>query len=235
MKEFIFGKFVYEYHLIKEDRKTLSLIVTPELKIILKCPKEVTTEKINNFLQKKWFWLEKQFSFFKKYQRKTYQKEFISGESFLYLGRQYKLQVKQSSRNLVSFTKGKILLETTKSSSNSNHNKKILREWFNQKAELIFEERFKEMLRRFNYKNNPVLRIREMQKRWGSFLNKDKIFLNPKLIHTPKECIDYVIVHELCHLKHKSHNSNFWKLLEEKYPKWENIKDRLELIGLDVV
>lgn len=235
MKEFIFGKFIYEYHLIKEDRKTLSLIVTPELKIILKCPKDVTPEKINNFLQKKWFWLEKQLSFFKKYQRKTYQKEFVSGESFLYLGRQYKLQVKQSSRNLVSFTKGKILLETTKSTFNSNHNKKIINEWFNEKAEQIFEERFSEMLRRFNYKNNPVLRIREMKKRWGSFLNKDKIFLNPKLIHTPKECIDYVIVHELCHLKYKNHNSNFWKLLEEKYPKWENVKDRLELIGLDVV
>ncbi len=235
MKEFIFGKFVYEYHLIKEDRKTLSLIVTPDLKIILKCPKDVTPEKINNFLQKKWFWLEKQLLFFKKYQRKTSQKEFVSGESFLYLGRQYKLQVRQSSGNLVSFTKGKILLETTKNISNSNHNKKILSEWFNQKAELVFEDRFKEMLRRFNYKNNPVLRIREMKKRWGSFLNKDKIFLNPKLIHTPKECIDYVIVHELCHLKYKYHNSNFWKLLKEKYSKWENVKDRLELIGLDVV
>lgn len=87
------------------------------------------------------------------------------------------------------------------------------------------------MLKKFDYKTTPVLKIREMKKRWGSFLNKEKIFLNPKLIHTPKECIDYVIVHELCHFKYKDHSMKFWKYLGEKYPKWKNIKDKLELIG----
>ena len=70
MKEFIFGTFVYEYQLIKQDRKTLSLTVTPDLRIVLKCPVQTDNERIETFLQKKWFWLEKQLSFFKKYQRK---------------------------------------------------------------------------------------------------------------------------------------------------------------------
>lgn len=63
----------------------------------------------------------------------------------------------------------------------------------------------------------------------GSFLNKEHIALNPKLIHTPKECIDYVIVHELCHMKYKDHSKKFWNFLDEKYPKWQKVKDKLEM------
>ena len=229
MKEFIFGTFIYEYQLIKQNRKTLSLTVTPDLRIILKCPAQIENERIENFLQKKWFWLEKQLSFFKKYQRKIYEKEYISGEGYLYLGRQYKLIVKRGKEDQVSLTRGLLTVYTTKEVANGHHNKKLIDSWFEIKTELIFQDRFKEMLNRFEYKNIPVLTIREMKKRWGSFLNKEKIFLNPKLIHTSKDCIDYVIVHELCHLKYKNHNINFYKLLKEKCPNWEKTKDKLEM------
>ena len=197
MKNFIFGTFIYEYLLIKQHRKTLSLTVTPDLKIILKCPNNANDEKIEAFLKRKWFWLEKQLSFFKKYQRNIYVKEYISGEGYLYLGRQYKLVVRRGKDDSIALTKGKLLVFTTNAVSDGIHNKKLIDTWFMEKAEKIFQERCLAMLSKFDYKNTPFLKIREMKKRWGSFLNKDKIFLNPKLIHTSKECIDYVIVHEL--------------------------------------
>lgn len=229
MKEFIFGTFVYEYKLIKQNRKTLSLTVTPDLQIILRCPEQTDGERIEKFLQKKWFWLEKQLSFFKKYQRKIYNKEYISGESYLYLGRQYKLSVKKGSVDSVSLLKGKLVITTTKEVSNSNQNKKIINEWFSNRTDKVFQERFDVVFEKFNYKNIPRLSIREMKKRWGSFLNKEKILLNPKLIYTSKDCIDYVIAHELCHFKYKDHNTNFYKLLKEKYPNWEKTKEKLEM------
>jgi predicted metal-dependent hydrolase len=234
MKEFIFGTFIYEYQLIKQDRKTLSLTVTPDLRIILKCPVQTDSERIEAFLQKKWFWLEKQLSFFKKYQRKIYEKEYVSGEGYLYLGRQYKLVVRRGKEDSVSLTRGQLIVHTTRDVTNGRHNKKLIDEWFTNKSTTIFEERFAEMLTRFEYKQLPRLSIREMKKRWGSFLNKDKIFLNPKLIHTSKDCIDYVIVHELCHLRYKNHNTKFWQLLDEKYPKWEKVKERLEVTGTSI-
>jgi len=234
MKQFIFGKFIYEYRIIKQDRKTLSLVVTPDLGIILKCPKQIDNERIEKFLQKKWFWLEKQLSYFKKYKRNVYRKEYVSGESYFYLGRQYKLMVKKSKESNVSLTKGQIILNTKKTVTDGKNNKKLLDLWFSKRANIIFQERFNEMLNRFEYKNTTILSIREMRKRWGSFLNKDKIFLNPKLIHTSKDCIDYVIVHELCHLRYKNHDSKFWKYLDEKYPKWERVKEKLETTGADI-
>jgi len=231
MRKFTFGTFVYEYELIKQDRKTLSLTVTPDLRIILKCPEKIDNERIENFLEKKWFWLEKQLSFFKKYQRKIYGKEYVSGEGYLYLGRQYKLVIRKGKDNSVSVTRGQLTVYTTKLVSDRHHNKKLIDVWFANKTNTIFQDRFTEILSRFDYKNTPRLSIREMKRRWGSFLNKDKIFLNPKLIHTSKDCIDYVIVHELCHLKYKNHNTKFWQLLDEKYPKWEEVKEKLETIG----
>jgi len=231
MERFIFGTFIYEYKLIKQDRKTLSLTVTPELKLVLKCPKQVNKERIEKFLRKKWFWLEKQLSYFKKYQHKLYQREYISGESHLYLGRQYKLIVKQGKSSSVMLNKGQLILFTDKLVSNSIHNKKLLTSWFEKRVNHIFQERFIEVLSKFNYKKEPKLYIREMSKRWGSFLNQDKIFLNPKLIHAGKECIDYVIVHELCHMKYKKHDNKFYNLLKQKHPRWEKVKSKLEVVG----
>lgn len=231
MKEFIFGTFIYEYQLIKQDRKTLSLTVMPDLRIVLKCPEKVDSDRIEKFLQKKWFWLEKQLSFFKKYQRKVYEKEYISGEGYLYLGRQYKLVVKKGKENIVSLTRGQLIVHTTKSVTDGRNNKKLIDAWFAEKTENVFQDRFMEMLTRFDYVKEPKTSTREMKLRWGSFLNKDRIFLNPKLIHTSKDCIDYVIVHELCHLRYKNHNAKFWKFLDEKYPKWEKVKEKLEMTG----
>jgi predicted metal-dependent hydrolase len=227
MKEFIFGTFVYQYQLIEQERKTLSLTVTPELSIILKCPQSTDMERIEKFLRKKWFWLEKQLNFFKKYQKQFHAREYVSGESYYYLGRQYKLSVKNSSESSVNFSKGQIIVCVKK---NQQEAKELLQKWFLMRAEEIFQDRFREMLKKFDYPTTPTLKIRDMKKRWGSFLNKEKIFLNPKLIHASKECIDYVIVHELCHFKYKNHSEKFWKFLEEKYPKWKRIKDHLEVM-----
>ena len=234
MKNFIFGTFIYEYLLIKQDRKTLSLTVTPDLKIILKCPHKADDQKIEAFLKRKWFWLEKQLSFFKKYQRNIYEKEYISGEGYLYLGRQYKLVVRRGKEDSVTLTKGKLLVSTIKTVGDGKYNKKLINAWFMEKTEKIFQERFSAMLSKFDYKNTPILGIREMKKRWGSFLNKDKIFLNPKLINMPKECIDYVVVHELCHLRYKNHDKRFFELFNKKFPKWQKVKDKLEILGASI-
>lgn len=228
MGKFIFGSYVYNYTLIRQDRKTLSLTVTPDLRIIVKSPIKASPERIEAFLKRKWFWLEKQLSFFRKYQRKIYEKEYISGESFWYLGRQYELLVKRLGEDRVLLTKGKLLVYTQNSVTEAFHNKKLIKNWYQDKTIKIFSERLGVIGTKFGYKVIPRMIVREMQKRWGSFLSKDKIILNPKLICVSKDCIDYVIAHELCHLKYKKHSSQFFNLLKNKFPKWKIIKEKLE-------
>lgn len=229
MQTFIYGNYSYSYELIKQDRKSLALTVKPDMGIVLKCPQDAEDERIEKFLKRKWSWMNKQLKFFEKVQRKKYQPEYISGESFYYLGRQYKLIVKRAKEDSVKLLRGILQVTTTQSVKDGKYTKKLLDSWYKDKYQIIFHERFIEMQKRFEYKSMPILKVRNMSKRWGSFLNKEQIALNPKLIHTPKECIDYVIVHELCHMKYKDHSKKFWNLLDEKYPKWQKIKDKLEL------
>jgi len=228
-KQFHYGKYLYEYTEIKEKRKTLSLIVNPNMLIILKIPKDISQQKIDSFLKRKWSWLEKQLQYFKKYQAIKYKKEYISGENFLYLGRQYKLIVKQGKQPCVKLSKGIIQITTTKSVTNGSNNKKLLNKWYESRIEKKFNERYKIVLKNFNYNFTPKLIVRKMSKRWGSYLTGKKIILNPELIKASTKAIDYVITHELCHMQIKQHDKNFYKLLDSKYPNWQVVKEKLEL------
>jgi len=227
-KKFTYGTYAYEYELVREERKTLSLTVRPDLSLIIKAPIVASEERIEQFLKRKWVWLQKQVDYFGKFKRKKYQKEYISGESFLYLGRQYQLIVKESDQNKVVLSRGKITLFTSMFAADKQYNKLLIQRWYRSMTKLVFSERFEKVWKLFDYKKMPALTTRSMDKRWGSFLNSDKILLNPRLIGASKECIDYVICHELCHVRYRDHNTNFYKLLEQKCPKWEKVKDKLE-------
>ncbi len=229
MNKFVYGTFAYKYELIRENRKTLSLTVMPDMSLIVKCPLKADAERIEIFLKKKWFWLEKQLNFFRKFQKRVYKKEYVSGESFLYLGRQYQLIVKRAKEDRVSLQNGKLVFSTTESVSDGTHSRIYINAWYNRRSREIFKERYEEVFDKFDYDYRPRLEIKKMQKRWGSYTRGRSIILNPLLVHASKDCIDYVITHELCHIKHKNHDKNFYKLLNSKYPKWEKIKDKLEL------
>lgn len=229
IKQFIYGDYKYEYVLVWQERKTLSLTVCPDMSLVVKCPHEVGEEKIEAFLRRKWSWLNKQLQFFGKFRKSIYEKEYISGESFLYLGRQYKLVVKKGSENKVVLLKGKLFVITGGGVRDGERNRQLVEEWYKEKMQGVFTERYESVLREFNYDNAPNLVIKKMNKRWGSFTNVGNLVLNSKLIHASKDCIDYVIAHELCHVKHKNHDKDFYKLLSKKMPSWEKTKEKLEL------
>lgn len=225
MPVFSYGKYKYNYQLLRLNRKTFSLVVLPDLSIIVRSPFIAKQFEIDKFLTKRWMWLEEQLKYFKKYQHKKTEKEYMSGESFLYLGRQYKLMVRAAMVNLVSLSKGVLTCYT----SDSMSTKELLDSWYLDRAKIIFNERYNEVFKNFNYKEKPKLTIRKMSRRWGSFNRGKNIILNPLLIQASKDCIDYVITHELCHVKYKDHSKTFYKLLSIKYPGWEVVKEKLEM------
>jgi len=230
-KIFNYGKYSYKYLLLREERKTISLVVKPDKVIVVKAPTEASKEEIESFLKRKWSWMKKQITYFDKYHRKVYRKEYVSGESFFYLGKQYKLVIKKGKEEYVNFSKGVLELYTKKKLKDSKHNRDLLKKWYAKREKEVFTERYKIILRLFDYKFVPELDIRKMNKRWGSFLSNKKIYLNPELVKASKNCIDYVITHELCHMVYKKHNSAFYNLLSSKCPDWELRKEELELLA----
>lgn len=229
MHKFVYGKYQYEYELIKQERKTLSLTVRPDLSIVVKCPVSASQARIEEFLKHKWQWLEKQLAYFKKFQKTKSVKEYVSGESFLYLGRQHQLLVKHAKEDRVALQKGKLVFNSSLSVNNKNYTKRFIDQWYKNRTREVFDERFLAMYNKFNYPKMPRLKIQKLAKKWGSCFKGKVITLNPLLIQAPKNCIDYVITHELCHLQCKNHDKRFYALLDTKFPKWEKVKETLEM------
>lgn len=226
---FNYGRHRYAYLLERSNRKSFSLIVTPSLRIVLKVPQNTTNEEIEQFLTKKWGWLEKQLNELERYQKTSFIKSYVSGESFYYLGRQYMLRVEKGKNEGVKISPGLLTLTTSKQIRDSEHNKIIYDKWYLERCESLFKKELVTALKEYNIATIPKLKIREMKTRWGSYQKNVVINLNPKLLQAPKSAIHYVITHELCHIEYKNHDINFYSLLESRIPDWKKIKDNLEL------
>jgi predicted metal-dependent hydrolase len=224
-----FGNSRIDYSLERQDRKSIRVEVYPSAFVRVLAPNNADEAIIREKISSKAPWILKQQSYFISFHPFTAPRIFVSGETHLYLGRQYKLKVIESSQSTVKLQAGLLIVETN-SKLNPSQIEKQLNNWYSQKAQIQFEKVFEESLTLFsNYKvERPNLSFRWMFKRWGSCSPKGKITLNYELIKAPKRCIQYVMVHELCHLIHPNHSQKFFDLLYSVYPEWQKVKDRLE-------
>ncbi len=223
-----FGSKTINYQVFYSDRKTLGITVDPEMEISVKAPTGISLEKIEEKIRKRAPWILKQQDYFLGFFPKMPKRKYISGETHLYLGRTYLLKVIQSEKVEVRY-KGRFIeiAKTDKSDS-----ERLLKQWYKVKAKVKFAEIAEPLIQRFEkYNVSPKgIYIQEMSKRWGSCTPKGKIILNPELIKAPKACIEYVIIHELCHLIHHDHSQKFMDLQSKEMPDWEKWKNKLENI-----
>jgi len=216
----------FEYELIEQNRKTISVTVKPNNAIIVKTPPNSDNNKVENFLKKRCVWVVKQRRYFSQFATQKTEKKYISGESFRYLGRNYKLLINPMiNKEKVVLQKGLIQVYVNQVS----RTEKVINNWLREKRNKIFQELLETSCRRFGYEEIPFLKINKLKKRWGSYLASNTVILNPDLIKATKKQIQYVVFHELCHIQHKRHNKLFFSLLAEKMPDWQKIKHELEL------
>ena len=223
-----YGATIIDYDIEFAQRKTLSICVNPDCTVCLKAPVDATLEQIQQKVHKKASWILKQKRFFESFGTSTTKRQYISGESHLYLGRQYMLRVKESNVNAVHYQNNIIEIEC-------RHKKDagiLLQTWYRQRANVKFQEYAQPIIEQFSiYGVKPQsLSIKKMDKRWGYCTIDGHITLNPRLICAPRCCIEYVITHELCHLIYRSHNKEFYALLTKEMPHWEKWKNKLERI-----
>ena len=223
-----YGATIIDYDIEFAQRKTLSICVNPDSSVCLRAPIDATLEQIQQKVHKRASWILKQKRFFESFGTSTTKRQYISGESHLYLGRQYMLRVKESHVNAVHYQNNIIEIEC-------RHKKEagvLLQTWYRQRANIKFQEYAQPIIEQFSvYGVKPQsLSIKKMDKRWGYCTIDGHITLNPRLICAPRCCIEYVITHELCHLIYRSHNKEFYALLTKEMPHWEKWKNKLERI-----
>ncbi|MFH0843711.1 MAG: SprT family zinc-dependent metalloprotease [Bacteroidota bacterium] len=223
-----FGSARFDFRIEYSARKTIGITVNPEMEIIVKAPNNVPVDLIKSKVRHKAPWIVKQLNYFLSFMPKMPPKRFVGGESHMYMGRQYLLKVITGKREMVTY-KGRVLEVSTRDKSRVEN---LLTEWYNERAKLKFHEIARPLISRFKkYDVEPSgLYIQKMSKRWGSCTPGGKIILNTELIRAPKNCIEYVIIHELCHLVYYDHTRNFIKLQKREMPDWEKWKNRLDHI-----
>lgn len=203
--------------------------VHPDCRVVVSAPQDTDDQQVLNAVEKRGRWIYQQLRDFRKQLEYITPRQYISGESHYYLGKQYMLKVivAPSEAQGVKMLRGK--LEVTLRHKSAEKVLQLLTDWYKARAREVFAKRLSAMLEQALWvSDSPPLRILTMQTQWGSCSPNGRVTLNPNLVKAPRECIDYVILHELCHLAEHNHSERFYRLMGQVMPDWKKIKKRLD-------
>jgi len=221
-----------EFELIRKNVKNINLTVRPDFSITVSAKNSVPIGTIYDYIDSKSHWILKRIGLFRSTKAESnLTPEFVSGETFKFLGKQYRLRVElTASTERVSLVDGYIVLYV-RNKLKTTTKSRLIDEWYRKEAKTAFLAALDRMFEIMEDKlaMKPSLEFKIMKKRWGSCLRaKNTISLNLELIKAPAYCIDYVVLHELLHFIHRNHNSDFYELLTVLMPDWKHRKDILD-------
>ncbi|ARW11488.1 M48 family metallopeptidase [Acetobacter ascendens] len=208
---------------------TLRIKVHPDQTVQVVVPEGTTEADLDKALHQKTRWIWQKLRDFRAVQEHATPRTYVSGESHFYLGRRHLLKVyhQPDAPETVRMLRGQLAVSVQE--RNALRIQKLLELWYFARAQDIFRARLDALLSTTLWVNrSPALKIQVMQTQWGNCSPGGTITLNPHLVKAPRDCIDYVILHELCHLKEHHHGSAFWQLLARLMPDWERHKTRLD-------
>ena len=214
----------YSYSVVHKDVKDITIKVKPSLEVEVIAPFETSDSDIQKLLQKRDNWIRKNLDVFR--QAKQPERKLVSGEDFIYLGRRYRLKVVTADINKAVLKNGYLNLYC-KDTQDFKLKSSIIESFYQTKA----EEHFQKTIVKFRdfYNSDVIFRIRKMKTRWGSCNPaKGYINLNQELIKKPKKAIEYVVFHEIAHLKHHNHNRAFYNYISAYMPNWRDVKKKLD-------
>ena len=226
-----YGNREISYRVIYSDRRTIEFSVHPDGRVVVTAPKGTLLETIRSRVARRARWIGKQIDYFRQFEPHTPARRYVGGETHLFLGRQYRLKIRKGSNAEIKL-KGAYFYVMTPEPDNTEKVKELLDEWYQEHARSVFSKRLDTCYLRAKRLHIllPKLRLRRMLKRWGSCSKSGDILLNTALVKASVYCIDYVIMHELCHLKVHTHDNGYFKLLSRHMPDWEKRKERLERV-----
>jgi hypothetical protein len=225
-----YGTHTIPFTLERRARKTLEISVYPDMKVEVIAPLNAALDGIMQKVKKRARWILRQIRFFEQFHPKRPERCYLSGETHLYLGRQYRLKVIPHVQRDVKLSRGQLLVQTHHPNRPAV-TRDIVEDWYFERAKQKLIERVEHCLGHFQDKEQfepKGILIRQLSQRWGSMTPAGNLVLNRQLIKAPLPSIDYVIIHELCHLQHADHSRDFYHLLGRIMPDWEKHKMRLE-------
>lgn len=234
--ELMYGTTNIAFTVIFKKRKTMEIAVEPPNNITVTAPIGTTEDEILKKVESKGSWLIQKIYSFKHMNYIPIERDFVNGESFMYLGRNYSLQIELNSESglrgkkpEVKLYRGKFIVKAN--NKNEEDIKKAMEQWYRNRAKEVIETRVKYYQRFFNIEPMDI-RIKEQKKRWGSCTSKNELLFNWRCIMAKSNALDYIVVHEMCHMYHKDHSKEFWELVASVLPDYELRKEWLRNYGV---
>ncbi len=206
--------------------------VHPNARVEVEAPLGTLAKDVKTAVIKRARWIANQLAEIEQARRQALVREYVSGETHFYLGRRYQLKVVEDREaiSLVQLKSG--LLSVVLPRADAAAVKRRLNIWYRERADTYFRKRLSELMAKTPWvEQTPSVKLVSMKSQWGSCSPFGSINLNPNLIRAPRDCVDYVLWHELCHISEHNHSKEFYALLDRTYPGWRPIKARLDYLA----
>ncbi len=223
------------FDIVYKKRKSIGIHINPYGQIEVQAPKATSQEYVVQVIEQKWDWIKDQIKEMKDRMEGPQEKVYDHGDVFLYLGKSYPIVISEDSE----ITKDYALLEDDKlhlyvKEQEETRIKQTLKRFYYQKCKALIAERIK--LHQRNFKARPKsFVISDDQSTWGTCNSRLELTFNWKLAMAPMEIIDYVVVHEMCHMVHLNHDRSFWRLVGSMIPEYEKRQAWLALSSWKMV
>ncbi|WP_223479043.1 M48 family metallopeptidase [Oricola indica] len=212
-----------------ELRERVRIHVHPNGTVEVETPLGKTDKEIAIAVLKRARWIDSNLRQFERLREHSLPRQYVSGETHFYLGRRYQLKVIGGVHGSSSVRMKAGQIQVQLPCPDPAAVKRRLNEWYKSRAKLYLQDRLCQIAADISWVDvPPPIKLAKMKTQWGSCSPAGHVYLNPMLIKAPRECIDYVIVHELCHLQEHNHSKRFYALLHKELPTWKHIKAKLD-------
>ncbi len=237
MNKIIFGRKTIRFSVIRSTRrkKTIALSIEPDGKVFVRAPVNTTYSRLTHVVKSKAAWIITKLGSLSDVSQQL-KKEFVSGESFYYLGRHMRLKIlkdRDVKKTVVRRFRGRLEVIMNPVGKNGKVPEEIrdaITEWYKIQAARRIPERVEIYTNKMGLKT-PGVFIRDQKKIWGSCSTKGVLRFNWRIIMAPMSLVDYVVVHELCHLKYRNHSQSFWRYVGMIMPDYERRREKLRKKG----
>jgi predicted metal-dependent hydrolase len=214
-----------DYRIVYSDRKTLSIIVERDRSLLVRAPKGMSAQEIQQLVNEKKLWIYEKIRHPQKYPPMPAKKEFVAGETVLYLGRNYRLEITDKDIDGIQFDSRFYVSRRQKF-----HAGELFQAWYMKRAQERLLPRIRHFAEAMGVAYNRLL-ISDLKYRWASCTPKNNLNFNWRIIKAPMYVIDYLIVHELAHLLESNHTARFWNIIAVQVPEYEKPKEWLKDFG----
>lgn len=227
-----YGSEEIVFNLTRQPSRVASRIaihVEPDGSVRVDAPNSAPLDEVLAAVRRRSRWISQHVSAAAARMVHVLPREYVSGESLHYLGRRYCLKVILNPTSEVETRLRGAFVVVTVSKHDATIVRAALDAWYRERARDVFAKRLAAVAEPLSWvRELPPVRLQFMSRQWGSCSPSGRITLNPHLVAAPREAIDYVLLHELCHLKHHNHSRSFYATLERNMPDWAKVKARLD-------